>query len=389
MCSTLLIAASVEVACFIGYDSRWGEAKHAQMNAAEASRPASIRATEDDGSRSESTIRTLRVRVRPDDHYLAQTVDAARQIADLIEDANRVLVPTVGVRLDATRLQRWILEGDGSLEVSIRALQTEDDGDGVDFVVGMVGSLARATDDLHQVGIANLWGKYLVVRAAGRIEEDVSIDRAFDQLSDADRSELLHVRKRHRALAVFLHELGHCLGALHERSPTSIMHSTYGAKMNGFGRGGAILLRAALSEAPNRLAVARAQLAILRDETNDDWVVDERRNQIERLTTFVASETLAVRPALAVSGELVSPVVVGLDAEANERLKRATALLRDRSVQRAYEVASPLFELYPSSYAVQDLRCQLALVRFLERDEFVKECAPLSRLANKADAGTD
>ncbi len=53
-----------------------------------------------------------------------------------------------------------------------------------------------------------------------------------------------------------------------------------------------------------------------------------------------------------------------------------------RPLAAAYDLARPLFASYPASYAVQDLRCQLATVRWLDRSAMLEECAPAGRLAN-------
>jgi predicted Zn-dependent protease len=44
-------------------------------------------------------------------------------------------------------------------------------------------------------------------------------------LDDEARDRIVRARRRHRAEAVFLHEIGHVLGALHETDPVSLMHT--------------------------------------------------------------------------------------------------------------------------------------------------------------------
>ena len=63
------------------------------------------------------------------------------------------------------------------------------------------------------------------------------------------------------------------------------------------------------------------------------------------------------------------------------------SFLKGGAVQSAYETARPLFGRYPGVYAVQDLRCQLATVRWLERSALLAECAPLIRLSGSSAAG--
>jgi hypothetical protein len=65
---------------------------------------------------------------------------------------------------------------------------------------------------------------------------------------------------------------------------------------------------------------------------------------------------------------------------------RATQLFQSGAAPAAYQAARPLFAAYPGSFAVQDLRCQLATLRFLDKDALRAECASSLRLA---DAGAE
>jgi|HubBroStandDraft_1064217.scaffolds.fasta_scaffold02016_11 hypothetical protein len=77
-----------------------------------------------------------------------------------------------------------------------------------------------------------------------------------------------------------------------------------------------------------------------------------------------------------------------LEGEARERFVRALDGFRAGNARWAYATAKPLFDLYPDVYEVQDLRCQLAAIRWLAPQELTAECAPLKRLsAAWADAG--
>jgi hypothetical protein len=58
-----------------------------------------------------------------------------------------------------------------------------------------------------------------------------------------------------------------------------------------------------------------------------------------------------------------------------------------RHLTAAREIAGPLFEAYPNVYAVQDFRCQLAILQWLPREDQEVECAALKRLSAPPDAG--
>jgi Matrixin len=395
-------AASGVSACFLGYNSNWGEAKRAQQRVAAESTPASIVADVADSPSRDAGVRVFRVRLRPDAQYLSQTIDVPKQVADLVDDANRVLVTTVALRLEVERIVPWTLSTDEDLDRSLQALQAEDVAGDVDLVVGLIGALPRQTDSLHEVGRAALLGKHLVVRATGRLNEDRSIDKAFYELSDDERARMLRVRKRHRALAVLLHEIGHCLGALHESDPHSLMNPSYDPKMSGFGPGGVALMRAAL-EGVDRVAMARAQLAILSAPGATQWVSAERNEEMARLRVLVdagrgpgrataaaganeGARQVASAGDAAVASEGTPPELPG---DARGRFARARWLLQSGAIVRAYEEAKGLFAAYPNVYAVQDLRCQLATVRWLERKDLLAECAAFARLSASDDAGKD
>jgi hypothetical protein len=374
-------AALCASACFLGYDSQWGQAKAGQRRVASETAPASIPSAAPAGE-AKGDVRTWRVRFRPNAQYLTQTIDAQAQITHLLEDANGVLSP-MGLRLEMDRIEPWTTpDGEGAADVLSR-IQREDPGADVDLVVGMFGALPGHTDSLHEVGMAALLGKHLVVRAPGRLGEHDAIDQAFSALGEDERAAILKLRKRHRALAVFLHELGHCLGALHEADPQSLMNRAYNPKMNGFGGGAVALMRAAIAGA-DKAAVARAQLELL-DRPDGPWVAAEREEESARLRAFTRAPSQD-------AGAVVSAAAPSDDAppelppEAREQFVRARQAFRAGAVGFALKTAEPLFLAYPGVYAIQDLRCQIAAVRWLPREKLRAECAPFQALL-AADAG--
>lgn len=112
----------------IGYDSRWGEAKRAQQRAAVDSKPASIMASPSDVAAPDAGRKSLSIRVRPNSSYLAQTADVPKRVADLLDDANAVLWPSLGVRLELDRIEPWSSDVDQRLQPALDALSREDEG---------------------------------------------------------------------------------------------------------------------------------------------------------------------------------------------------------------------------------------------------------------------
>ncbi|MGD0530175.1 MAG: matrixin family metalloprotease, partial [Polyangiaceae bacterium] len=275
------------------YDSRWGESKRAQQRLATKATPAEISPSTDpeslplDGGRQ-----AWRVRVRPDGRYLAQNLDVPRRVAKLLQDASRVLGPSIALDLTLDRIQPWNGDSDDDVGAALAALRGADAGDDVDLVVGMIGSLPRESDSLHDEGMATLLGKHVVVRGASRVGEVDSVQLTFGELSETDRAQLLERRRHHRALAVLLHEIAHCLGAIHETDVGSLMRPAYDPKMTGFGGGAIALMRAGL-DGGDRSAVASAQLFLLEHAFNATWVPAERDAEVVRLRAIVGPAAAA------------------------------------------------------------------------------------------------
>ncbi len=399
LATTALLASA---ACFVGYDSRWGQAKAAQKRLAAESTPEAINAPSVDQA-SRVATRTYRVRFRPNAHYLAQTVTPERQLEQLLSDSDGMLRSAIGLRLELDKIEPWSLDRDDRLETALGALRTDDPGEDVDVVVGLIGALPGPTESLHQLGYSEVLGKHVVIRAASRLGEHDAFDRALVELSDEEREHVVRARRRHRAEAVFLHELGHVLGALHEAEVTSLMHPAYDTKMDGFGEDAIALMRFALTE-KDRPAVARAQLDYVRNAKSPSWPAGEREQAEKYLENMmgaaIASSAAPVptRGPVAADGGPPAAAARGLAArpqappelrdEDRERFVRATQLLRAAAVSDAYRIARPLFAAYPNSRDVQDLRCQLATVRWLGADALRAECSAYVRLvdAGAADA---
>jgi hypothetical protein len=366
-------------ACFVGYNSAWGQSKAAQKHLAADVTPGAISAPKGDGTAA--LLHTYRVRFRPDGHYLAETVNPEQQIEQLVTDANEVLRAAVGLQLDVDVVRPWGFDDDAKLEPALGALRTDDPGGDVDVVVGLVGALPGPTDSLHQVGCAEVLGKHVVLRAAGRLGERDDIDRTFYELSDEEKARMALARRRHRAEAVFLHELGHVLGALHEVDRESLMRPAYDEKMSRFGDDALLLMGLALSE-PDRDSVVKAQLDYLRTAKPTAWPTGEREQAVRILEGMAAAHSApgASASSNASPGRAVWPP--DLRPEDGPSFAQASQRLAAGAVADAYAVGKPLFERYPRSFAVQDLRCQLATLRYLAKDALARECAPYLQLVD-------
>lgn len=394
--ASLLFLASL-AACFVGYDSRWGQAKAAQQHLAAAATPSAIAASSDRPGGGAAAEHTFRIRFRPNPHYLAQTVNAQEQIEQLVADADGVLRPAIGLHVEIDKVEPWSMNADDKLEPALAALAHDDAAQDVDIVVGLVGALPAPTDDLHLAGCAEVLGKHIVVRAASRLGEHDMVDRALADLSDDEREKLVRARRRHRAEAVFLHELGHVLGALHESQIASLMHPSYDPKAGGYGDDALALMRVALKE-DGRPAIAREQLEYLRNAKTGSWSASDREQAEKYLEALAGAAPagplrVAAGPGAPVSAASAASAPAGLSSASDlagpdrDRFDQASRALGSGSVDQAYALAKPLFATYPRSRGVQDLRCQLATVRWLGADELRAECAAYTALLDGGSPG--
>jgi Matrixin len=398
-----LLAAAFALAhsaCFLGYDSRWGETKRAQQHAAKAATPESLHA---DDAKTSTGLRTLRVRLHATPAYAQTTVDWQKQARDVVDEANRMLGPAVGVRLDVKDATSWTpTASEQDLSVALADLAASDHGDGVELVVGLVGGLPRDATSFHQAGLAELLGKYAVLRTAARFDENVAVEKGFSELSDEERSRLLRDRARHRAVAVLLHEVGHVLGAMHEADQHSLMNPRYDTQMQAFSLEATEVMHITVSHRAegatvserDDVSLATELLAYLAKTPNLPWVDGEREAEVARLEAMKGGAAPAIAASSAVIPSSaapdatpetapvaqVDPALAALPTADRARYDTAVAELGANHVDRAWSAASPLFARYPDLYAVQDLRCQLAILRRFDSDRTAGECAAMKRL---------
>jgi hypothetical protein len=188
-------------------------------------------------------VRTLKLRVWADDEYRAQNVQWQRAFQEELDYANTVVEPMLGVRFDA-EYKVWQRHAPGAtLDEALVALARQDPGDGVFSVVGLTSAMGLTSATFEHIGLASLPGRYMMLRDYADREEAQIFDRAFPKI-DADERKVVHeARRRHKTTSLFLHELGHNLGAPHEETET-IMNPTYSDKAAGFSERSRDLMRA-------------------------------------------------------------------------------------------------------------------------------------------------
>jgi len=379
------------------YNSQWGEQKAAQQRNAALAAPAALRNENSAGggetdapSRSASArVQQLRVRALVTRSFTAQVIDAPRHLRDLLEDVNRVTERDLGVHLELVDTRPWEPANEEDIEKAFDALRVTDAGDGVDWVAGFAGALPRATRSFHDVGRGALVGKHVLVRAPSSAERHDNIEKSFDELPDEQRRDLEKRLRRHRAAAVFLHEIGHTLGSVHETSSQSIMYPQYNPKVSAFGPSANDVMRAAVGKhGASESVVAREVIAALERAPEGAFVASERAQLVQQLESRIAASSAPAQraaPAAAVPAEVAVPSTPELAGADRERFAEAHRAAARGDVVAAWNTGKPLFAAYPRSMSVQDLRCQVAS-KSMPFDVARRECTLLMKLSMSAPA---
>ncbi len=366
--------------CF--YDSSWGSAKRAQTSNAAHAAPSQL--STDDEEHHAIHAKTYHLRAYVTERFAAQEIEWDRHIRDLVDGASDVLAPAIGVRIEVETAVAWNDAGsDANLETVLQALHAKDDGHGTDWVAAFVGSVPQLTASFHDLGYGDIVGKHLVVRAAST--ERAEIDSAFDRLSESEREKLARSRKRHRAVAVFLHEIGHTLGAVHESDPKSLMNVGYDKTMAGYSDAALALMRVGLAHRDNeataeeKRAFAIEMLGVLDSPNRAAWVEADRDSLASRMHAL--DQANAPPPPPPPPPPIEDVTELKTDAE-RVAYRQAVQAQRGGDLARAWDVAKPLFKAYPAVYKIQDMRCTLAM-KLVGWPGSQAECAPLMKISRK------
>lgn len=388
-----LVAASVTagVGCFAGYDSRWGEEKKLQRQRAAQSAP-TLRgeSAPEDKDKPPSAARKLRVRAYVARAYTTQVVDVPRTLHDLFDDANDVTEPALGARLELEGIRTWEIAKDDDLKKLLAELRSVDAGTDVDWVVGFVGALPRTSLSFHDLGMAQTPGRHIVLRAPSSAARHDETERSYSELSDDERRRVQKDLRRHRTAAVFLHEVGHTLGSLHERSDRSIMYPEYRPRMTAFGADATSVMRTVLERrevktADDQAALFRELGAALRRVPDGVFFEEERRQMLPEIDRVVSAATPPPASEPAKAEAPARPDLPELSPDDRATFARAAERAEAGDHVTAWETAKPLFGLYPDVLTVQDFRCNLA-TKVFSFQAARRECERLMQLAREPKA---
>lgn len=346
------------------FDSRWVDEQQEKKRAKARLRPAAL---ETGKARADGTT-TAVVRAYGTRAYAAETLRWEAQFSRLLDDANRVLQPAIGVTLVNGGTSLWTPEsGDSLPTAAVQDLEREDTGDGAQWVVGFVQSVPKVVTDYHVLGTARHFSKYLVLRGSADAAELEGLRQTVNE--DQGAVSLYSERRHHKIVTVFLHELAHTLGAVHRTARDTIMSRVYDPKESGFDDATIALLRIT---APRILAGKSEEavplLAAYLAKDGDGWVGSERDDWLARLKSItIATAAQATQtpssPAPPPSGpsRVAQPVAFEtLSASDRAVYENAVQTESQGDPRAAWRTALPLFETHPRVVEVQTLRCRLA-----------------------------
>jgi len=376
--------------CFLGYDSRWGQQKRAQQNFVKNEAPSTLRREASTPLNGAGAARTARLRVYATRAYSAEVLDWQRRFAKVLEGASAVMEPILGVQFQMLETGDWPLQNDDqNVNRLAGELRSLDKGEDVDWVVGLASATPRFETSFHELGVGELVGKHIVLRAITGAAEYQAIEEGLGELSEKERDKFRRERLAHKLTTVLLHEVGHTLGALHERNPKSIMNPAYSRETSGYSSDAIDVMRVVFAHRTLTGGVdesGRQSLVDILQRPSNPWVPLERDDALKRLTSVSANPATrqaalsAASPTAAPSMPAPSAAVAAL-SEADQRIyAQADALKNERKFEQALELARPLFDAYPSVEAVQDLRCQIASQRGMQWSSIEAECKAYMKL---------
>jgi tetratricopeptide (TPR) repeat protein len=307
----------------------------------------------------------VRVRVYADGDYRRQTPRWEQRIEAQFERASEVTEKQFGVRLQVESIRPWERASSAvQLDPVFGELAMKDAGAGVDWVVGFVSSLDVVTSAQEQLGMAQLFGRHLVLRGMFSAAETDELSRALNLLPTTDRETLARERRVHKETAVLLHEWGHTLGALHELDRHSLMAPVYDPSETGFSDASAGIVRLGLQHRGEPEAWERAWGRAI-DDSAAAWDPDS-----VRLAKATAGDFLHGRSAR-------GPALPEDDARKyNEAIQRRST----GDAAGAWAALSPLVSRYPKMEAVQEFACSLAPLRKSPPAETLATCRAAAAL---------
>lgn len=297
----------------------------------------------------------LRARVWADRGHARSVFGWQVRFQEQVAAANRVLLATLGLRVEIVKMAAWEREGgQADLRSDLAALVEHDAGEGVDLVFGLVTPLPSLSPALHDLGAAAPLGQHVVLRGLEDPEAHARLRRALDERPDEEREALYRARTRHREQLLLLHELGHVLGAIHVWPSPAVMHPRYDPQQSGFSPQNLATMGLILEGWRRGAGVdaeARARAAAhLRTHEWDGWYAEDRAALLAALDGGRAPSPAAGSQALERAGPLSPPDV----------LSRVAQLLEQGEVETAWNLLAPRLPEADDEPVIVELACEVS-----------------------------
>jgi predicted Zn-dependent protease len=353
-------------------------------------------------------LRPLRLDVYATRAYHRGASDWGAQLNQRIADANDAL-RDFGVQLELGQTLEWTAKGShDDLDAALHELtELAADGD-AEFVLGLVGPMPYALEVYAQIGRAEMLGRHMVMRQMDSVEEMKAFRAGLDTIDEEEILRLYRGRKRHKEASVFLHELGHTLGALHEADRSSFMTPAYDAKGERFSNANREIIARALvertkpQEQRQPVALVASLVEYLQALPANTFRAEDLSAQLEHLrerSQAYAAATSTPPGARAPAGPSAhsgtDPGVASADdprldvaslaASDQQRFAAARAAANENRLREAWKPVQELVRLYPQNYAVNHLACEIAMQGGLPMRDVQKYCDPLTTLAGAKD----
>ena len=344
--------------------------------------PVALGEDEDDGGEWRA-FKTLRARIYYDPAFASLEGNVEAHFKNRLPAVNSVLEPAIHARIviESVRALPENIPSQTDLDVALKKLQAQDEGQDVDLVIGLVGALPVASFSFYELGRARVLGKHLVLRSMSNPDEIRALD-TFDAVDPEDRSRLYQERKRHKEAAMLLHEIGHSLCALHVRITSDLMHPSYHQTMQTFAPQNVELMKLALDERLRSAedqdlpALATALKLRLEAATWEGFLEQERQQLLAMLDGLIAVPSQPTS-TVASTGAAARPDAGVRDLSALAEIDRAR--IGELDGKRAagdttsfYEGIRELANAYPQIYFLQHEACDVGMK--LKRS--FKEMAP-------------
>jgi Flp pilus assembly protein TadD/predicted Zn-dependent protease len=304
----------------------------------------------------------MRVRVYAGDGYRSETVRWRERIRHQIEAASQVTKEQFGFDLKLVQIVEWEQETDASdMQQVLAELSRRDPADDVDYVFGMTTSRAAFEPSLHLLGMAEIFGQHIVLRAMNDSAEREQLHRVFDELTGDELDDLYTARLRHKETSVMLHELGHALGAVHTRAAHWLMSPMSSTSQRAFGPANTRIVRLAIklrAEHDTHDSWRRAFVAALVEELDGESSADFDPRAREHVKKLAAAH---LDPELLSSREV-------------RQVNRARELILQGRDEKAWEHLEPVAKARGDNPHVVGMVCLLRFRMQPDAAETVERC---------------